>query len=177
MTCRKINMFIIISIAVIAIDRISKWIIKSNMELNQSIKVIGNFFKISYILNSGIAFGMLDLNPSPFKTPIILITSFIALGIILYIFLSLPKNIKIAGLSMGFIFGGAIGNIIDRIMRGRVVDFVDINFPDISIPFFKIHMIRWPTFNVADSCVFIGIILLLIIIIRVGGKAEPEGEK
>jgi signal peptidase II len=78
------------------------------------------------------------------------------------------------GLSMGLIFGGAIGNIVDRVMRGEVVDFLDVDFPDITIRVLNIHMTRWPTFNIADSCVLVGIIMLLVILIRHGGRSEQE---
>jgi signal peptidase II len=89
-----------------------------------------------------------------------------------YIFFKIPKYIKLAPVSMGLIFGGAIGNIIDRIIRGQVTDFIDLDFPDISILFLNIRMSRWPTFNIADASVFFGIIMLLIIIIKIGGEAE-----
>jgi signal peptidase II len=171
---KKLYTFVLVSIAVIGIDRLFKWIIKSTMELGESINVIGNFVQISYILNSGIAFGMFDSNPSPMKIPILVAVSFVALGIIFYIFFSLPKNIKLTGISMGLIFGGAIGNIIDRILRGEVLDFIDIDFPNFSIPALGVYMIRWPTFNVADSSVLVGIIMLLVIIIVMGGRAEER---
>jgi signal peptidase II len=171
---KRLITFILVSIAVIGIDRLTKWIVKSTMELGESIDVIGKFFHISYILNSGIAFGMLHRNPSPVKMPLLIIVSFIALGIIVYIFLSLPKNIRLTGVSMGLILGGAIGNIIDRITRGEVVDFIDIDFPNISIPLMKLRIFRWPTFNAADSSVFVGIVMLLVIIIVMGGKAEEN---
>ena len=174
MNSRRIKIFIIVSIIVIAFDQITKWIIKSTMELHQTIRVIGDFFTISYILNSGIAFGLFDHNPSPYKAVLLIIISIVALGIILYIFFSLPKTVKVSVLAMGLIFGGAVGNMIDRIGRGSVVDFLDFDFPDITIKFLGIHMRRWPTFNVADSCVLVGIVLLLIIIIFHGGKTEQE---
>ncbi len=164
----------VVAAAVIAVDHLVKWIIKTTMHLNQTIKVIGDFFTISYILNSGIAFGLFDSNPSPVKAPLLIVISFVALGIILYIFLTLPKDVRGAGISMGLIFGGAIGNIIDRIARGRVVDFFDVDFPDITVRALNIHMTRWPTFNVADSCVLIGIIMLLVILIRHGGRSVQE---
>ncbi len=170
----RIKIFAIVAVSVVVVDHIVKWIIKTNMHLNQTIPVIGDLFTISYILNSGIAFGLFDSNSSPVKTPILILISFVALGIILYIFLTLPKKIKLTGLSMGLIFGGAIGNIIDRVVQGEVVDFLDFDFPDISVPFLRIHMTRWPTFNVADSCVLVGIIMLLVILIRHGGRAEQE---
>ena len=168
----RMKTFIIITASVIVVDHVVKWIIKTNMYLNQTINVVGDFFTISYILNSGIAFGLFDDNPSPFKTPLLIVISIVALGIILYIFLSLPKNIRGAGLSMGLIFGGAIGNIVDRVLRGEVVDFLDVDFPNIRIPALNIHMTRWPTFNVADSCVLVGIIMLLVILIKHGGRSE-----
>jgi signal peptidase II len=171
---RKIKTFIIVAAAVIAADHLTKWIIRATMDLHQTIPVLGNFFTLSYIHNTGIAFGLFDHNPSPVKTPLLIVISFIALAIILYIFFSLPKDVKLAGLSMGLIFGGAIGNMIDRIIKGRVDDFLDFDFPDISIEFLNIHMTRWPTFNVADSCVLVGIIMLLVIIIVQGGKTEQQ---
>jgi signal peptidase II len=170
----RLKVFIIVSVSVVVVDHIVKWIVQTTMDLNQTIPVIGNLFTISYIHNSGIAFGMLDSSPSPYKVPLLILVSFVALGIILYIFLSLPHSIRFASLSMGLIFGGAIGNIIDRVVRGEVVDFLDMDFPDISIPALNIQMSRWPTFNLADSCVLVGILILLIIIIRQGGRAERE---
>jgi signal peptidase II len=170
----RLKTFLIVTASVIAVDHIVKWIIKTTMHLNQTIHVIGDFFTISFILNSGIAFGIFDSNPSPVKTPLLIIISFVALGIILYIFLTLPRNIRWAGLSMGLIFGGAIGNIIDRVTRGEVIDFLDVDFPNISIPALNIQMTRWPTFNIADSCVLVGIIILLVILIRYGGRSEQE---
>ena len=173
----KLKVFIIVTAAVIIADHLTKWIIKTSMDLHQTIRVIGEYFTITYILNSGIAFGLFDSNPSPHKSVLLIIISFIALGIILYIFLSLPKSVKHTGLAMGLIFGGAIGNMIDRIVRGRVVDFLDIDFPDITIRALNIHMTRWPTFNLADSCVLAGIVLLLVIILRHGGEPEPRGNE
>ncbi|UCB45981.1 MAG: signal peptidase II [Spirochaetota bacterium] len=169
---KRFYIFAIISVCIIAADRVVKWIVRTNLDLNHSIDVLGDLLKISYILNSGIAFGLFDPNPSPLKTPLLLIIQFIALGVILYIFFTIPRDVKLAPVSMGLIFGGAIGNIIDRILRGEVVDFIDLDFPDISILFLNIRMSRWPTFNIADASVFVGIVMLLIIIIKIGGIAE-----
>jgi len=174
MKINRIKTFILTSTIVIIVDHFAKWIVKTHMELNQTINIIGDFFTISFIINSGIAFGILNRNNSTLKTPFLIFASLIALAIILYIFLSLPKSIKMAGLSIGLIFGGAIGNMIDRIIRGGVVDFLDFDFPNISINFLNYKMTRWPTFNVADSCVLVGIIILLIIIIIHGGKTEEK---
>jgi signal peptidase II len=171
---RRLVTFILVSVGVIGIDRFTKLLIKSTMALGESIPVIGDFFRISFILNSGIAFGLFDNNPSPAKIPLLVVVSLVALGIILYIFITLPKGIKLSGISMGLIFGGAIGNMIDRILKGRVIDFIDVDFPDIAMSRINVYMTRFPTFNAADSSVFIGILMLLVIIIIQGGKAEAR---
>jgi len=175
MLSRRMKIFLTVTLSVIAVDHLTKWVIKSTMRLNQTIRVIGDLFTISYIMNSGIAFGLFDDHPSPHKSLLLIIISIIALGIILYIFLSLPKSVKLSGIAMGLIFGGAIGNLIDRIFRGRVVDFLDFDFPDIHLRFLNIHMTRWPTFNFADMCVLVGIVMLLVMILSHGGKTETQG--
>ncbi len=174
----KKNLILMASVAVfvILIDRITKYIVQTKMVLNQTIHVIGNFFTISYIHNSGIAFGLLDDKPSPAKAPILIIASLIALGVILYIYFSLPRKPKIAVIGTGLVFGGAIGNMVDRIIRGEVIDFFDFDIPDIVIRSLSFRLTRFPTFNVADSCVLSGIIILLILIIRFGVKSDLPNE-
>ncbi len=171
---KRIRAFLITATAVIVIDHLTKWIVKSTMHVNQEIKVLGDFFTITFIYNTGIAFGILNKNQSPAKTPTLVIVSLIALAVIFYIFTTLPKDVKLSGFSMGLIFGGAIGNIADRIIRGKVVDFFDVDFFDINIPKLGIHLTRWPTFNVADSAVLTGTIILFIIIVAYGGKTEEQ---
>ena len=172
MNKRKLMTFALVSAGVILIDQVTKWIIKTTMDLHQTIEVLGDFFTISFILNSGIAFGLFDDSSSAIKRPLLIIISIVALAIIVYIFFSLPKKVKMSGLAMGLITGGAIGNMIDRISKGMVVDFLDFDFPNITIRFLNIHMTRWPTFNVADMSVLVGIAMLLVIIIIEGGRAE-----
>ena len=169
---KKLITFTLVSAGVILIDQITKWVVKTTMDLHQSIKVIGDFFTISYILNSGIAFGLFDDSASPIKRPLLIIISIIALAIIVYIFFSLPKSVKMSGLAMGLILGGALGNMIDRIARGLVVDFLDFDFPNITFRPLNLYMTRWPTFNVADSSVLIGIVFLLVLIIIEGTRSK-----
>jgi signal peptidase II len=170
----KIRTFLIVSAVVIAIDHIAKWVVKSTMEVDQTIRVIGDLFTLYFTYNTGIAFGLFDANSSRLKMPLLVVISIIALAIILYIFFSLPKRVRLSGLAMGLIFGGAIGNMIDRIAQGRVIDFLDVDFPDIAIKPLGIYLTRWPTFNVADSCVLVGIVMLLVIIVAEGGRPEPR---
>jgi signal peptidase II len=171
---RKIRTFLIVSAVVVAADHIVKWIVKSTMEVEQTIRVIGNLFTLYFTYNTGIAFGLFDASSSRLKMPLLVVVSAIALAIILYIFFSLPKRVALSGLAMGLIFGGAIGNMIDRIAQGRVIDFLDFDFPDIAIKPLGIYLTRWPTFNIADSCVLVGIVMLLVIIVAESGRPEQR---
>ena len=137
------------------------------MELHQSIPVLGDWLRLTYIENPGMAFGI-SFASSSFFTVFAIIASIV---ILVYLF-KMKSDIFLARLAMAMIFGGAIGNLTDRIIRGRVVDFLDCEFINVTIPAFKFlfvnfpgyQMDRWPVFNVADMAVSIGMVLLLIVI-------------
>lgn len=143
MKTKSIHIIIISACFVLILDQISKYIIRAYMTLNQSISVINNIFHITYITNTGSAFGLFQ----NFNLPLI----FITLGIIGFIIYSIPdiiKEKKIIHYCSGFILGAAFGNLIDRIVFGHVIDFLD----------FRI----WPVFNIADSFISISIVILII---------------
>ena len=141
---------IILSIVVLIVDIISKVIVKTNLDLYESIKIIPNFFNITYVMNDGAAFSILRGNQ-------ILLS---ILGIIVIIFLSYYinkdklTNYKVIYYSM--LIGGILGNILDRIIYKGVIDFLD----------FKIFNYNYPIFNLADSFIVISVILIIIEIIR-----------
>ncbi|MFC1754336.1 signal peptidase II [Thermoproteota archaeon] len=145
-------MIVIVVILIVALDQLSKIFISNTLTLNQSFPVIRDFFHVTLVHNTGIAFGMLKGNST-----IILIVTIVGLAIIAY---SLRKDLlanhclsdwkkipAIDKLAMSLILGGAIANMIDRIRLGYVVDFLD----------FRI----WPVFNIADSCITIGAFILI----------------
>lgn len=133
---------------VLALDRLSKMIIQANLDLGQSIPVIPGFFDLTYILNSGAAFGMLQG-----KTGFFILTSLLVLGGIFFFQHRLPKEEKLMRICLGMIAGGAIGNLTDRLLTGKVIDFLD----------FKI----WSyIFNVADSMIVVGGLILVYLIYR-----------
>lgn len=133
---------------ILVIDRISKLIIQANLDLGQSIPVIPGFFHITYILNPGAAFGMLQG-----KTWFFILTSIIVVAAILFFQYKIPKEEKLMRVCLGMIAGGAVGNLIDRILNGKVIDFLD----------FKV----WAyIFNFADSMIVIGGIVLVFLIYR-----------
>jgi len=144
-------LFITIAIIVI-LDKITKYIVKRNFYLGESRKVIGNFFKLTYIENTGIAFGLFSEWSHPLKSFILFTLSIIALYFIISIYIKSEKSYMMQ-ICFGLILGGAFGNIFDRIAFGKVVDFFD----------FGIKNYRWPFFNIADSAITIGVTILIII--------------
>ena len=134
---------VIIIFLVVLLDQITKYFVVTKMYFEESIPIINKIFYLTYITNTGTAFGKLQQYGS-----ILLIFSVIAI-LILSLIVFKQKNIpKINLIAFSMILGGAIGNVIDRILRGSIVDFLD----------FRI----WPIFNIADSAITIGIALLII---------------
>ena len=130
---------------VVALDQVTKQVIRHTMFLGESFNVIGQIVKITYVENPGIAFGIRVGNGSLFT-----ILSIIAiLGVVIYLYTHWNEGIQMkTGLAL--ILGGAVGNLIDRILFRQVADFIDVG----------IGTLRWPVFNVADSAVVIGMFLL-----------------
>jgi len=152
------------AIVVVILDQISKYLIKSSMQLYDSFDVIGNFFKITYIENAGMAFGI-----QMGSRPIFVALSIVAAVIVFVYLMRIPNEQFLFRFSLALIMGGATGNLIDRIAFGRVVDFLDVEFFDISLPAFQFLIIdfpgysltRWPVFNIADSAVTCGMIMII----------------
>jgi len=153
---------------IVILDQFSKVIVKNTMVLYDSIPVLGNFLQLTYIENPGMAFGIQMQNKLLFT-----VLSVVATLIVLLYMIRLSHERFLFRFSLALILGGAIGNLIDRIIRGRVVDFIDVEFFDISIPSFDLWFIhfpgygltRWPVFNVADSAVTCGLVVLTLILI------------
>lgn len=144
---RKDSIYFIITLLIITFDYIIKLKVKSNMNVGESIKVIDDFFKITYIQNKGAAFGMLQD-----KQIVFLVVGFITIAFLINLFLKTNDNITKTSISM--VIGGAIGNIIDRLLYGYVVDMFDFSGVWSYI------------FNFADVCVVLGVGILALAIIR-----------
>ncbi len=132
-------------------DQISKAIILKTLPLYQSVEVIPGFFNLTHIHNPGGAFGFLADQTSTLRHFVFLIVSLLAIGLIFYFYKKTPQSHPWLASGFALIFGGAIGNIIDRLRLGEVVDFLD----------FYIGRWHWPAFNVADSAVTIGIFIFI----------------
>ena len=144
---RKDSIYFIIMILIVTFDYIIKLKVKNNMNVGDSIKVIGDFFKITYIQNRGAAFGMLQE-----KQTLFLVVGLITIVVLVNLFLKTKD--KITKISISMVIGGAIGNILDRLLYGYVVDMFDFNGVWSYI------------FNFADVCVVLGVGLLTLGIIR-----------
>lgn len=149
-------LFIIIAVIVLLLDQVSKWIVVNNIEAHQIISVVPGFFRFVLVKNRGIAFGMLSKKLSGFYYYFLLLTTIGVTGVILFFFFWIRKATKWLTVGLSLIFGGALGNLADRVRLGYVIDFLDFFLKDY----------HWPAFNVADSAVTIGTCLLLLNIIR-----------
>ncbi|MBI4523789.1 MAG: signal peptidase II [Deltaproteobacteria bacterium] len=149
-------------IVIIALDQASKVIVDRVMMLNHSIPVIENIFNLTYIRNKGAAFGIFAESSETFRLGFLVLFSVLAIGFIVKILSSLPQNEKGLITALSFILGGALGNLIDRLLYGEVIDFLDLYWS-------KYH---WPAFNVADSFITMGVLFIVYRLLRSGG-ADP----
>jgi signal peptidase II len=145
---------------IVAVDQISKLIVDRTMPLYHSIPVIENFFNLTYIRNTGAAFGIFAGSAAAFRLPFLIFFSLVAMAFIIVMLRRLPA--KETGLitALAFVLGGAIGNLIDRIAYGEVIDFLD----------FYWRGYHWPAFNVADSFITIGVMITAIYLITAKGE-------
>lgn len=128
------------------LDQASKIIVRNTMDLHQSIPILGNVLRFTYIENRGLAFGIHVSNSLPF-TILSIIASVI---IVIYLTTHWQESMRVK-CSLALILGGAFGNLIDRIARSEVTDFIDMGIGDL----------RWPVYNIADSVVVIGMAFLI----------------
>jgi len=136
---------------VIIIDQITKAVILSFIPLYRSIAVVPRFFSLTHIQNPGGAFGFMSNQSSSLLNIIFLFVASLAICLVFYFYINTPKKYNLLSTGFALIFGGAIGNMIDRIRFGKVVDFLD----------FYIGDFHWPAFNVADSAISVGIVIFL----------------
>ncbi|SDJ73787.1 signal peptidase II [Sediminibacillus albus] len=139
-------LYYILAVIIVIVDQISKWWIAKTMDIGEQIPVINDFFYITSHRNKGAAWGILEGQMWFFY-----IVTLIVVIVIIYYINTLAKADRLAGWSLGLILGGAVGNFIDRLFRKEVVDFFDV----------YIGSYDYPIFNIADSSLVCGVILLL----------------
>lgn len=140
-----------ISMFVVALDRLSKLLIVESLHLNESQPVLPDFLYLTYIQNPGTAFGFMSNMESIVRIPFFVAVT-IAVGFIVYTYQRIiPQEKRLARIALGFFWGGALGNFIDRVLYGKVIDFIDMRY----------HDFQWYIFNLADSCIAAGLFFLL----------------
>jgi signal peptidase II len=142
---------VVVAGGIILLDQFTKGLILRYLPFNNSIPVIKGFFNITHIRNPGGAFGLMaNLSPT-LRSIIFLFISSLAVGLIFYFYQKTPAKYSWLAAAFALIFGGAIGNLIDRLRFGMVIDFLD----------FYVGRLHWPAFNIADSAISIGIGIFL----------------
>jgi len=136
-------------------DQITKAIVVKSIPVFGSVSIIPGFFAISRVHNKGAIFGMFNGSGHKLVTIALGAAMLIALGFVIATFLKTPASQKGMRFALALIMAGALGNFVDRLFRGYVVDFLEIH----------VKKFYWPTFNIADSCISIGAVLLIFILL------------
>jgi signal peptidase II len=158
---KKSLKLLLIAGAIVLLDQFTKLLAVRYLPLHHSVTVIGGFFDLTHIQNPGGAFGFLAGSDSRLRGAVFLFVSLLAVGLILWFYFKTPATHPILAAAFAMIFGGAVGNLIDRIRFGRVTDFLD----------FYIGNFHWPAFNVADGAITVGIGVFLLHLLL---KKMPE---
>jgi len=154
----------LIAILVIVLDRMSKWLVAGSINLHDSISVFPGFFRLTHVQNSGAAFGLFAESSSEWKVAILILFSILALAVVSALLWKNSHSMTTTGVGLALIMGGAVGNLWDRLLTGHVVDFFD----------FYLGSYHWPAFNVADSAIVIGALLLVAEILFARSPAEQK---
>jgi signal peptidase II len=154
--------------AILFLDQATKLIVDRVIPLHHSIPVIENLFNLTHIRNTGAAFGILAESNKFFRSSFLILFSVLAMGFIVMLLRRLSDKETVLTIALAFILGGALGNLIDRLLYGEVIDFLD----------FYWSRFHWPAFNFADSFITMGVMLSLYRLITAKGTDPfaPAGD-
>jgi len=148
--------YVLLVAATLAFDRWTKALIQKRFDLNASMSVIDGFFNITYVRNTGVAFGIFSSISSPAKSVLLSVFTACAAVVVITFSVRTPAHNRLLQIALSLVLGGALGNLYDRLAYGYVVDFLEL----------YAGSYHWPSFNVADTAISIGVALLAIEIIR-----------
>lgn len=149
---RKWVRLLVVAGVVFLLDVISKQIVLNTMPVGSGFPLINGFFDIVHVRNPGGAFGFLSGQSKAVREFFFLFVTALACGFIVWLYNSVPETHRILAAGLAMVLGGALGNLLDRVRFGNVVDFID----------WHIHDLHWPAFNIADSFICIGVGILII---------------
>ncbi len=151
---KKYLSIILIAVAVIALDQASKLWIDDALPRYQQIEVLPQCLTIVHVRNPGVAFGLLQNIPDAYRSVLLTGTTVLALVLLMFLVAQTHPSQRLERWSLALILGGAVGNLIDRIRLGEVIDFIDVHWA---------NLYHWPAFNVADSCISTGITCMVLL--------------
>ena len=159
-------MLLVVSIVggILFLDQVTKTLIAQSLEIGQHVPILAGFFDLTHMRNPGAAFSFLAQAPEWFRQPFFLVATGVAIVALLFFILYAQEEGTLLVVAAASILGGAIGNLIDRLLYGEVIDFLLFYWRDWA----------WPAFNVADSCITLGVIGLLWASWKQSSATPPE---
>ena len=142
---------ILIAALVVLLDRLTKGMVAQKIILHDSIDIVPGLFRLTHVQNQGAAFGLFSDSPSEWKVAMLILFSLAALAVVSALLWKNGNALNATAIALSLVFGGALGNLWDRVASGKVIDFLDF--------YFGSH--HWPAFNIADSAIVVGALLLL----------------
>jgi signal peptidase II len=157
---RKVKIIVSWLVVILVADQLTKFIVDRTIPLHHSIPVIDHLFSLTYIRNTGAAFGIFAGSAAAFRLPFLIVFSLVAIGFVVAMLRRLPERETGLITALAFILGGAVGNLIDRFAYGEVIDFLD----------FYWGSYHWPAFNVADSFISVGVCITVFYLVKAKGE-------
>lgn len=152
--------WVAISLLIIIADQITKYFVLQNVSMTETIPIVSGFLNLVYVKNPGAAFSMLAD-----KTYLLSVISIVVCFFLIWFLVTRTEKSKLLTVSVAMILGGAVGNLIDRLLRGYVVDYIELCF------------VNFPVFNLADIAITCGAILLMIYVIFFDGNKNKQDDK
>ena len=163
----KLRIALLAFTASLSLDVLTKYMVARHLVFSDKIEVVEGFFYLTHVRNPGAAFGLFASAPATWRLGFFIGISLLALGIVVSFFRKLAPGDRLSSLALGFIAGGALGNLLDRIFRHEVVDFLH----------FKLWQgYSWPDFNLADSFIVVGVGLLVLELLATEGESRAGAE-
>lgn len=159
--------YYLVALGILVFDHLTKWLAIASLSDRRSIDIIHGYLNLTYVENTGVAFGLFDAMESPWKPYILAAMAIIAIIVIIVYSLKVPADRKLLHLALGITIGGIFGNFLDRIFRGYVVDFIEFHIRE---------SFYWPNFNVADSAITVGVALLLLDAVKNPAMEKASGQ-
>jgi signal peptidase II len=142
---------LLIAAIVVLVDRLTKAVVADRISLHDSVDVLPGIFRLTHVQNQGAAFGLFSDSSFPWKVALLILFSIAALAVVSALLWKNGDALNATAIALSLVFGGAVGNLWDRVTSGRVIDFLD----------FYLGQHHWPAFNIADSAIVVGALLLL----------------